>query len=177
MPPVVALLKLRMAGANAQSLDGRGKSVRTGRQISDPGPGSSLYREVDWYFTQIGIIPKMIAPGAPVMNYHAEQFVRKIKHECLNHCVFLSEKSLRTTLSAYVEYYHIPSAQTRDSMEAASLKTRRIGNGMERLPIQVRFPACWGIITGHKQGIIQAGEFSFQRVYETVPRPFSGLPA
>lgn len=63
-------------------------------------------REVDWYFTQIGILPKMIAPGAPVMNYHAEQFVRKIKHECLNHCVFLSEKSLRTTLVAYLEYYH-----------------------------------------------------------------------
>ena len=70
-------------------------------------------REVDWYFTQIGILPKMIAPGAPVMNYHAEQFVRKIKHECLNHCVFLSEKSLRTTLNAYLEYYHTQRPNTR----------------------------------------------------------------
>lgn len=62
--------------------------------------------EVDWYFTQIGILPKRIAPGAPVMNYHAEQFVRKIKYECLNHCMFLSEKALQETLDTYIEYYH-----------------------------------------------------------------------
>ena len=70
-------------------------------------------KEVDWYFTQIGILPKMIAPGAPVMNYHAEQFVRKIKHECLNHCMFFSEKALRTTLSIYLEYYHTQRPNTK----------------------------------------------------------------
>lgn len=69
--------------------------------------------EVDWYFTQIGILPKKIAPGAPVMNYHAEQFVRKIKHECLNHCMFLSEKALRETLDAYVDYYHTQRPNTK----------------------------------------------------------------
>lgn len=69
--------------------------------------------EVDWYFTQIGILPKKIAPGAPVMNYHAEQFVRKIKHECLNHCMFLSERALRETLDAYLEYYHTQRPHTK----------------------------------------------------------------
>lgn len=62
--------------------------------------------EVDWYFTQMGMMPKVIAPGAPVMNFHAEQFVRKIKHECLSHCIFLSDKALRDVINAYVEYYN-----------------------------------------------------------------------
>lgn len=47
------------------------------------------------------------------MNYHAEQFVRKIKHECLNHCMFLSEKVLRETLDAHVDYYHTQRPNTK----------------------------------------------------------------
>ena len=62
--------------------------------------------EVDWYFTQIGILPKKVSPGAPVMNCYAEQFVKKIKHECLGHCIFLSESALRNTINLYLEYYH-----------------------------------------------------------------------
>jgi|GEM_PF-1092026 len=69
--------------------------------------------EVDWYFTRIGILPRVISPGAPVMNYHAEQFVRKIKHECLSHCLFLSGKALRSVIDAYVEYYNTQRPNTK----------------------------------------------------------------
>lgn len=69
--------------------------------------------EVDWYFTRIGILPRVISPGAPVMNYHAEQFVRKIKHECLSHCLFLSGKALRTVIDDYVEYYNTQRPHTK----------------------------------------------------------------
>ena len=69
--------------------------------------------EVDWYFMQMGLMPKVISPGAPVMNYHAEQFVRKIKHECLSHCLFLSGQALRKVLDAYVEYYSTQRPNTR----------------------------------------------------------------
>ena len=61
---------------------------------------------VDWYFAKMGMSPTRISPGAPVMNYHAEHFVYKIKHECLSHCIFLSEKALKQVIDAYVYYYH-----------------------------------------------------------------------
>lgn len=69
--------------------------------------------EVDWYFTRIGILPKVISPGAPVMNYHAEQFVRKIKHECLSHCLFLSGAALRKVIDDYVAYYNTQRPNTK----------------------------------------------------------------
>lgn len=69
--------------------------------------------EVDWYFAQVGLMPKIISPGAPVMNFHAEQFVRKIKHECLSHCLFLSGDALRNVLDMYVKYYNTQRPNTR----------------------------------------------------------------
>jgi len=69
--------------------------------------------EVDWYFMEMGMMPKVISPGAPVMNYHAEQFVRKIKHECLSHCLFLSGAALRKVIDAYVDYYNTQRPNTR----------------------------------------------------------------
>lgn len=69
--------------------------------------------EVDWYFTRIGILPKVISPGVPVMNYHAEQFVRRIKHECLSHCLFLSGAALRKVIDDYVAYYNTQRPNTK----------------------------------------------------------------
>ena len=69
--------------------------------------------EVDWYFMEMGMMPKVISPGAPVMNYHAEQFVRKIKHECLSHCLFLSGTALRKVIDAYVDYYNTQRPNSR----------------------------------------------------------------
>ena len=62
--------------------------------------------QVDWYLACIGITPKRIAAGAPVMNCVAEQFVNSIKRECLSHCVFFSEDALRKVMTLYLEYYH-----------------------------------------------------------------------
>lgn len=63
-------------------------------------------------------------------NYHAEQFVRKIKHECLNHCTFLSEKALRDTLDIfYLAYIITPSVRIRNSTAGTSSRTQLIGKG------------------------------------------------
>ncbi len=47
------------------------------------------------------------------MNYHAEQFVRKIKHECLSHCLFLSGAALRKVIDDYVAYYNTQRPNTK----------------------------------------------------------------
>jgi putative transposase len=43
---------------------------------------------------------------APNCNAYAERFVRSIKEECLDRCVFVGEAHLRRTLTAYTEHYH-----------------------------------------------------------------------
>jgi putative transposase len=43
---------------------------------------------------------------APNCNAYAERFVRSIKEECLDRCVFLGETHLRRTLAAFIEHYH-----------------------------------------------------------------------
>ena len=63
-------------------------------------------KNVDWYFARMGIMPKKISPATPVMNFHAEHFVRKIKSECLSHCTFFSVAALKKTINLYVNYYH-----------------------------------------------------------------------
>lgn len=63
-------------------------------------------KNTDWYLASIGICPKRIAAGAPVMNCVSEQFVNHIRHDCLSHCVFLTEEAFYQVISKYVEYYH-----------------------------------------------------------------------
>ncbi len=63
-------------------------------------------KNTDWYLASIGICPKRIAAGAPVMNCVSEQFVNNIRRDCLSHCVFLSEAALRKVIALYVDYYH-----------------------------------------------------------------------
>jgi hypothetical protein len=43
---------------------------------------------------------------APNCNAYAERFVRSIKEECLDQCVFLGETHLRRTLAAFTAHYH-----------------------------------------------------------------------
>lgn len=62
--------------------------------------------QFDWYLACVGITPKKIAAGAPVMNCVAEQFVNNIKRDCLSHCVFFTEEALRKVVNMYLEYYH-----------------------------------------------------------------------
>ena len=40
------------------------------------------------------------------MNCVSEQFVNNIKHDCLSHCIFFTEESLRKVIYQYVDYYH-----------------------------------------------------------------------
>ncbi len=63
-------------------------------------------KEVDWYFTSIGVLPRKITPAAPVMNCQAEIFVRQIKHECLNQLPIFSEHQLKMLLENYQLYYN-----------------------------------------------------------------------
>ena len=63
-------------------------------------------KEVDKLFIRLGLQPKKIAPRSPIMNFPAESFVRKIKQECLSHCIFLSGRGLRRVIDIYTEYYN-----------------------------------------------------------------------
>lgn len=62
--------------------------------------------DVDWLFVKLGLQPKKISPRAPIMNFPAESFVRKIKQECLSHCIFLSGEGLRRVIDIYTMYYN-----------------------------------------------------------------------
>ena len=49
---------------------------------------------------------KQIPRGTPVMNAHAERWVRSIKHQCLNHFVCFSDNHLDHLVEQYLEHYH-----------------------------------------------------------------------
>ena len=49
---------------------------------------------------------KRIPRGTPVMNAHAERWVRSIKHECLNHFICFSEEHLDHLVEEYLAHYH-----------------------------------------------------------------------
>ena len=40
------------------------------------------------------------------MNPHAEAWVQRVKHECLNHFIVFGERHLRHILSRWLDYYH-----------------------------------------------------------------------
>jgi len=63
-------------------------------------------KDVDWYITQLGMIPIKISPGAPVMNCHAESFVNRIRRECLDLFFFFGEKALLEVIRRYTWYYN-----------------------------------------------------------------------
>ena len=52
-----------------------------------------------------GIKPIRLPPFSPNLNAYAENFVGKIKSECLNQMIFIGEKSLRHVVTEYVAYY------------------------------------------------------------------------
>ncbi len=53
-----------------------------------------------------GCEAKQIPRGTPVMNAHAERWVRSIKHECLNHFICFSDEHLDHLVEQYLEHYH-----------------------------------------------------------------------
>ena len=53
-----------------------------------------------------GIEFRPIPPRSPNMSPHAEAWVQRVKHECLNHFIVFSERHLRHILSHWLDYYH-----------------------------------------------------------------------
>ena len=67
------------------------------------GKFSSGFREI---LTDAGTPPLLLAPRNPDMNAHMERFMRSIKSEALSRLIFFGEKSLRRTITAFLENYH-----------------------------------------------------------------------
>jgi len=53
-----------------------------------------------------GIEFRPIPPRSPNMNPHAEDWVQRVKLECLNHFIVFGERHLRHILSRWLDYYH-----------------------------------------------------------------------
>ena len=61
--------------------------------------------QFDAIMKSTGIKPIRLPPFSPNLNAYAENFVGKIKAECLNQMIFTGEKSLRHVVAEYVAYY------------------------------------------------------------------------
>lgn len=53
-----------------------------------------------------GVEPKLLPPRSPNMNSHIERFMKSLKSEALSKMIFFGEKSLRRTVTAFLEHYH-----------------------------------------------------------------------
>jgi hypothetical protein len=53
-----------------------------------------------------GVEPLALPARSPNLNAYAEPWVRSVKEECLSKVVLFGERSLRRTLSQYVEHFH-----------------------------------------------------------------------
>jgi transposase InsO family protein len=93
--------------------------LQIGRNLTDPFDGFLLGKkwmlhDRDPLFHQdfrellrsSGTIPFKLPKNMPMMNGHAECFVKSIKHECLNKMIFFGEGSLRRAIDQYVSHYH-----------------------------------------------------------------------
>ena len=78
--------------------------------------------------------------GTPQQNGYAERFVKSIQTECLDHFIFVGEKSLRKAVSSYLEHYHhernhqgldnlipFPYSPTKPDKYSAIRKSERLG--------------------------------------------------
>jgi putative transposase len=52
------------------------------------------------------VSPVRLPPRSPNLNAHLERFFGSLKSECLDRMIFFGEKSLRRTISSYLEHYH-----------------------------------------------------------------------
>ena len=50
--------------------------------------------------------PLALPARSPNLNAYAERWVRSVKEECLSKVILFGERSLRRTLSEYVEHFH-----------------------------------------------------------------------
>ena len=52
------------------------------------------------------VTPFKLPRNMPMMNGHAECFVKSIKRECLSKMIFFGEDSLRRAIDEFIEHYH-----------------------------------------------------------------------
>jgi putative transposase len=64
--------------------------------------GDPFQRSVD----SMGIQQVLTAPRSPWQNPYVERLIGNIRLDCLDHVIVLSERHLRRTLKAYVDYYN-----------------------------------------------------------------------
>ena len=53
-----------------------------------------------------GVEPLALPARSPNLNAYAERWVRSVKEECLSKVILFGERSLRRTLSDYVDHFH-----------------------------------------------------------------------
>ena len=53
-----------------------------------------------------GIEELLIAPRAPWQNPYVERLIGTLRRECLDHVIVWNERSLRRTLTCFLDYYH-----------------------------------------------------------------------
>lgn len=47
-----------------------------------------------------------MSPASPWQNPYVERLIGSVRRECLDHMIIVSDKHLRVTLHAYLQYYH-----------------------------------------------------------------------
>ncbi len=88
------------------------------RNLTDPVDGflrnaSYLIHDRDPLFTKAfrktlassGVKTAKTPAMSPNCNPFAERFVKSIKYECLNHCVFFGERHVRYVIKEYMSHY------------------------------------------------------------------------
>lgn len=63
-------------------------------------------KRFDSIFESIGVEIKRLPRFTPQMNSRMENFIRALKHECLNKIIFTSEYQLRFAVNSYLEYWN-----------------------------------------------------------------------
>ncbi len=63
-------------------------------------------KRFDSVFESIGVEIKKLPPFTPQMNSRMENFIRALKHECLDKIVVRSEAELRVAVKEYLEYWN-----------------------------------------------------------------------
>jgi hypothetical protein len=66
--------------------------------------------------------PLVLPARSPNLNAYSERWVRSVKEECLSKVVLFGERSLRRTLSEYVEHFHAEPPRAR-----SRIRTQRSG--------------------------------------------------
>ena len=54
----------------------------------------------------MGICEVLSVPRSPWQRAYVERVIGSIRRECLDHVIVLHERSLRSTLKSYFDYYH-----------------------------------------------------------------------